>query len=305
MNKPDKEFKQKLAEDGDVHLIVEEGAGGESSLPATSDGASSTDETGAATKTNSEAEKNPAENKPATKSMARRILNLMLVAFGALVFGVVAISVNYWVYMQGAMNAPDMKALKSAMQLAQQNKLTDAEYTLEPFVFTNKNSSHECAKALAAMYAFDDKFDRMEEAILVISCGDKKRAPRHMLHLSAAMEESRPAVAAKVLERAATLEKEANGVDRDYGTILYFAAIDEAKAGQRDQAIENLEVAIPLLKQHPGQTPFEYKKAEALLAELSAQPQTATPAQAPDPQAGTTTNTEQNVTPKQTTTAGE
>ncbi|MFN8657178.1 MAG: hypothetical protein U0105_12635 [Candidatus Obscuribacterales bacterium] len=294
MDKPDKEFKQKLVEDGDVHLIVEEGAGGEPSLPATSNGASTTDETGATARPKSAAENKPAANKPAAnkpaaKSMARRILNLMLVAFGALVFGVVAISVNYWVYMQGAMNAPDMKALKSAMQLAQQNKLTDAEHTLEPFVFTNKNSSHECAKALAAMYAFDDKFDRMEEAILVISCGDKKRSPRHMLHLSAAMEESHPAVAARVLERAAALEKEANGVDRDYGTILYFAAIDEAKTGQRDQAIENLKVAIPLLKQHPGQTPFEYKKAEALLAELSAAPQTIKPQQDTKTQQSTTT----------------
>ncbi len=290
MNKPDKEFKQKLAEDGGVHLIVEDGVGDGPSLPATSDGGSSADHkqsTG-----NNSTGKNSGGSKPPTRSMARKILNLTAVAVGAVVFGVVAISVNYWVYMQGAMNAPDMKALKSAMLLAQQNKLTDAEHTLEPFVFTNKNSSHECAKALAAMYAFDDKFDKMEEAILVISCGDKKRAPRHMLHLAAAMKESRPAVAGKVLERAAAIEKEANGVDRDYGILLYFAATDQAKAGQRDQAIENLKLAIPLLKQHPGQTPFEYKRAEALLAE-----QLAKSARVTKPPTSTT--------PKQTTPAEE
>lgn len=201
--------------------------------------------------------------------MPRRILNLALFGIGAVVFSIAAISANYWVYMQGAINAPDMKALKTAMQLAHENRMTDAEHTLEPFVFDTKNSSHECAKALAAMYAFDNKFDRMEEAVLVISCGKKEKVPNHMRNLGLAMVEQRPEIAAKVLERTAILQKESFGEDGEYGKDLYWTALSESTIGQRDQAIKHLQIAVPILEKHYGTASSKTPAAKELLNKLT------------------------------------
>lgn len=197
----------------------------------------------------------PISNTPKkpSASLVRKILNLSLFAIALSVFAVAALVINFYVYRQWAMNAPDMKARTAALGLVHQNKIADAERLLEPFVFTTKNQSHECAKLLSAIYAIDHKFDKMEATLLALSSSDEKKMADHMHYLGTSMSASRPEVAHQVIERTAGIYKRLYGEDQHYAKEMSCLANCDLQAKKFAEAVAGYKIAIPLLEKTWGQ----------------------------------------------------